>query len=608
MKRRWCIVLLFVVWCLAGVQVVEGQETEGEVHLGPTDSPLAPVRYGEIEIAGPVLETLPPLYLVKPGVDTTYGLLNRLEKARKDKSLQGVVIKLDRLQAGWGKVGELRRAIQKVRGADKEVVCFLRSGGNLEYYLASAADRIVMPPSASLMLVGLRAEVMFLKNLFEKIGVKGDMVQVGKYKGAAEPFTRASASDAYESAINALLDDMYEHLVDAMSSQRKLSEQDVKAAIDGGPYTARRARQAGLVDKLMFYDETLRDIQEREKGPFRLTKEYGAEQEVKPPLGTGPKELMKMVFGMGREMKQEGFPTGPTIAVLYAVGPIVREDPDQMMIGESVVNAERTVQYIRRLQKRENVRAIVLRIDSPGGSAEASDMIWRALNQANEVKPVIVSMSDVAGSGGYYIATGGRYIFADEGTLTGSIGVVGGKLVLDGLFDKVGITVDVFQRGKNAGIFSSVAQFSEAERERYRALLEETYRIFVQRVSEARKLSSEELERVAQGRPLTGQMAKRGDLVDELGGLNAAIDKARQEAGIPPDTPISVVRIPKAESLLKVLFWGRDPGVTLPRSVMPQLGPVPGDVKPLLRYLSVAQSLFEDEQAAALMPMHITIK
>lgn len=607
MKRRIMSALTVLV-LVCGLASVAGAQQDKVLHLGPTDSPLAPVRYGEIRIGGRILEILPPLYVVRPDVETVYGLAQRFEKVRRDKSLRGVVVKLDRIMAGWGKAEEIRREMLKCREAGKDVVCFLQSGGNLEYYVASAADRVIMRPSSSLMLVGLRAEVMFLKNLFDKIGVEGEMVQVGKYKGASEPLTRTTSSDPFREVLNALLDDLYGRLVQNIASGRELPAQQVKDLIDSGPYTGRRARDSGLVDGLMFYDEALSQIQQREEGPFEMVREYGEEQQIKPPLGAGPKELMKMVFGMGQEMKRGGFPTGPTIAVLYAVGPIVREDPDQIMIGESVINAHRMVRYIRRLKERENVKAIVLRIDSSGGSAEASDMIWRALRRANEEKPVIASMSDVAASGGYYIATGARYIYADRGTLTGSIGVVGGKLVLAGLFDKIGVTVDVFQRGKNAGLFSSVEKFSQTQRAAFRDLLEDTYRIFLQRVAESRRISTEQLQQHAQGRPLTGSQALEGELIDEVGGLDAALQKARREAGIPPGTDVSIVRVPKAESLVKVLFWGKDPGVRLPKTMGSPLGDLPRGAQPILRYIRTAAALMANHEAAAIMPVHISIR
>jgi protease-4 len=598
-----------VVLVLACVfsSVTGGQE--GKVmHLGPTDSPLAPVRYGEIQVNGRILETLPPLYVVKPDADTIYGLAQRFEQARKDKSLRGVVVKLDHMEAGWGKAEELRRQMLKCREAGKEIVCFLQSGGNLEYYVASAADRIVMRPSSSLMLLGLRAEVMFLKNLFDKIGVEAEMIQVGKYKGAAEPMTRVTSSDPFQEVLNALLDDMYGRLVENIAAGREMSVEDVKRLVDQGPYTGRRAREVQLVDSLMFYDEALRQIQEREEGPFELVREYGKDEQLEPPLGAGPKELMKMIFGMGQKIQDDGFPSGPTIAILYAVGPIVREDPDQILVGESVINAHRMVRYIGKLRDRDNVRAIVVRIDSSGGSAEASDMIWRALRRADEEKPVVASISDVGASGGYYIATGARHIYADNGSLTGSIGVVGGKLVLSGLFEKIGVTVDVFQRGRNSGLFSSVETFSKSQRETFRGLLEETYRIFLQRIMASRKLSTEQLERWAQGRPLTGNQALEGHLIDEVGGLEAALKKARQEAGIPPETDIAIVRVPKAENLLKVLFWGRDPGVKLPRDLQSPFGHLPRSAQPLLRYIQTAARVMVDHQAAALMPVHISIR
>ncbi len=598
------LITVLVLACFA----TQAAGSRKDLHFGPKGSPLNSVRYAEIRVRGEIVETLPPLYVVRPGLRTTYGIVEDLERAQKDKSVDGVVLRVGRIRAGWGKVEEIRGAVKDVRAEGKEVVCFLQSGGELEFYLATAADRIVMRPSSSIMLTGLRAEVVFLKNMLDKVGVEAEMVQVGKYKGAAEPLTRTKASEPYKKVINQLLDGMYKRLTGAIAEKMGKSREHVANLVDRGPYTGKRAKKVGLVDHLMYYREYLRSLQKREKGPFTLAQRYSRDREMEPPLGAGAKNIMQMLLGMGSGFPGEEFPEGPTIAVLYAVGPIVRDDPNNMRIGDWVVNAERLVAYIRQLRKRENVRALVVRIDSAGGSAEASDMIWRALERTNEEKPVVASMSDVAASGGYYIASGGRYILADAGTLTGSIGVVGGKIVYRKLLDKLGVTIDVFQRGENAGLLSPVETFSRSEEERFRGLLEETYRIFLKRVSQSRQMELEKLRPWAQGRPLTGKQAVKAGLVDEIGGLQKAIQKARSEAGIPEDTDVSVVRVPRSESILKVLFTGRNPGVEWNglNALSPSM--LPGNAQSIITYLQVAKKLMENHTAAALLPMHIKIR
>jgi protease-4 len=325
---------------------------------------------------------------------------------------------------------------------------------------------------------------------------------------------------------------------------------------------------------------------------------------VKTPFGASPQDLLKMALGMGGRGPERGLPDGPTIAVLYAVGPIVKEDPDQVLVGESVINANRMVRLLRKLRERENVKAIVLRIDSPGGSAEASDIIWHALREADKSKPVIASMSDVAGSGGYYIATGARSIYAQQATITGSIGVVGGKFVLKGLFDKLGLSVDVFERGPNAGLFSSVEPFSEAQRERFRALLRETHEMFVDRIVGSREMSREQVMRWADGRSLTGHQAIEAGLVDGIGGLDVAVKAARREAGLPEGAEVAVARLPRSQSLLEVIMWGKD-SVQSPHSMLREV--LPRQALPALGYLRAMQAM-QDHQAAAIMPGLISIE
>ena len=583
---------------------VAGAQQE-EVRVGPSDTTLMPVRYAEIEIQGPLLETLPDLYLLKPGSETLYELLARIRQAGDDDTVQGVIIKLRSLQAGWAKAQELRRAVLACRREGKEVICYLEGGGNLEYYLASAADRVVLIPSGSLLLVGLRAEGMFFKGLLEKIGVKADLVQIGRYKGADESYTRTTSSEPFGQSINELLDDIHGQLVGAIASGRKMEHEAAADLISKGPFTAQRAKAAGLVDELKFYDELIDALQERQQGPLVVEKGYG-EPDRRPAPGAGsPQDILKLILGMGGGPAAGSMPKGPVIAVVYAVGPIVLDDPDNFLIGESIVNAERLSRLIRELRERENVRAIVLRVNSPGGSADASDLIWHELRRANEVKPVIVSLSDVAGSGGYYIASAGRLIYANEGTMTGSIGVVGGKVVLTGLFEKLGVTVDVFQRGENAGLFSPVEEFTDKQRERYRELLQATYETFLDRIVTSRGLTLEELADYTEGRTLTGSQAREGKLVDAIGGLKEAIRAARLAAGFPPDAEVAIVRLPRSQSIIEAILWGRQDEVRAPG--LPLARHMPADALPALRYLNALRCL-EGGRAAALMPEMITIR
>lgn len=571
------------------------------------------LRYAEIEISGPVVEMLPDMYLFEPDIDTLYDLVGRIDQAREDDSIHGVIIKLDGFEAGWAKAQELRQAIFHCREAGKEVVCYMSSGGNVDYYLASASERVLMPPSGSLYLVGVRAEVLFLKGLLDKVGVKGDIVQIGESKGAAEPYTRTTCSEAFRESINALLDDYCRQLVEGIASGRKMKAVQVRALIDQGPFTAKWAKEAGLVDGLMFYDELLSDLKRRHGRNILLAPQYWKQRRTRAQPGGGAQQFWNMLLGIGPGARDRERPVGPAIAVIYAVGPIVSGEPDGIAIGESIVSAERMTKLIRKARADQNIKAIVLRVDSPGGSAQACDLIWHELRRADETKPVIVSLSDVAGSGGYYIAAGGRKIYADAATITGSIGVVGGKFVLKGLFEKVGLSVEVFERGENAGLFSSVEEFSDVQRERFHDMLEETYETFLERIMATRKQPLEDIKKMAQGQTWTGHQARLGKLVDEIGGLNDAIAGARKAAGLGEDVDVAIVRMPKSRSLFETIIFGRQDDSQMPFGpAQGKLGGLPlhrlpRDLRPALRYLNALLCL-QNEHTAALMPGFISIR
>ena len=619
---RWFAVGVVLCFALGLAAQEEGREGKGKEASQPLHvARPGPLRYAEIEISGPVLEMLPDMYLFEPDIDTLYDLVRRIDLARRDDSLHGVVIKLDHLGTGWAKAQEIRQAISRCREAGKEVVCFMEGGGNIDYYVASAAERVTIQRSGALFLTGLRAEVLFLKGLLDKVGVKGDMVQIGDRKGAAEPFTSTTSSDPFRESINMLLDDYYRQLVEGIAYARSMKEDHVKALIDQGPFTAKRAKEAGLVDSFEFYDDMLLDLKRRNKRNILLVPDYfKPERGASVEQGDGVQQLMKMLLGMGSAKRVTKRPAGAVIAVIYAVGPIISgEGPEGLVIGESFVSAKRMVRLIRKARVDENIKAIVLRVDSPGGSAVASDVIWHELRRADEVKPVIVSLSDLAGSGGYYIAAGGRKIYADSGTITGSIGVISGKLVLKGLFDKIGLRVDVFERGKNAGLFSSVEELSDEQREHLRELLQATYDTFLDRIVTSRKLPLNELEKLARGQSLTGYQAQRGKLVDEIGGLSDAIDGARRAAGLSEDVPVTIVRMPEPRSLLDTIIFGRhdSDSSSSSRLVPPalRLQYMPLISRPVARYLPAgwqaglnALWCLQNEHTAVLMPGFISIR
>ncbi len=580
-----------------------------EISLSTGDDHIRPVKYAEIEINGEIPERLPEIYFLRPGINTLRDILRRIEEAKVDKNVEGMVLRLGRFGGGWAKAGEIRDALSKLTDEGKETIVYLEQGGNIQYYIASAAQKIVLPHAGNLMLVGLRGEVMFLRGLFDKVGVKPDFVQVGDYKGASDPFVYESAPDEFDESLNSLFDSLFELFLSNVADGRRLSAERVEELIDSGPYTPRQAKEDDLVDEVLSYHELVKMLGDKVDAPFELLADYAKEEPEAIALGEGTQRLLKMIMGVRADWDFEpGIPEDPVIAVIYAVGPVVMQRPEASMLDDMVIDARLILRLLKRLKEHESVKAIVLRVESPGGDAQASDMIWQAVRRADRMKPVIASISDIGGSGGYYIASGARHIFANEGSLTGSIGVVGGKFVVSELFDKLGIHMEVYQRGQHAGLFSPIEQFSGSQREKFHSLLKNTYNTFLDRILDGRNISREELVDAAAGRPFTGKQALNVKLVDDIGGLNDAIQYAAAEAGI--DEDYEVLEFPKSQSLLDAIFWGRDIGVNYPMSMLNRnklKALLPEAAADGIQYLHSLSHL-RDYQPAALMPELIRVR
>ncbi len=422
--------------------------------------------------------------------------IDRIKKARKDDAVKALYLELDGLQVGWGKIDEMTRAIADFRASGKKVFAYVETGEAADYYLALACDEICMPEGGWLMLVGMRMEVSFYKDLFDKIGVKADMLHMGDYKGAAEPFTRTSLSEPNKKQLNSLLDDRFENgLVAHVAKTRGLTADQVKKLIDEGPYTARAALKAKLIDRVA-YPETFKDsfktVLKNEK--IILTKNY-AQAKSKELNLDNPFALFSELLSSPKTKKSKE----PKVAVIYATGAIVTGKSGVSMLGGESCGSTTMIEAIRQAEEDDTVKAIVLRVDSPGGSALASDLIWNELKHCK--KPVIASMSDVAASGGYYISMAAKKIYAEPGTITGSIGVVGGKLTLGGLYDKIGITTETLSRGANANILSTTHPFSESEKKAFLAMMRDIYDQFLDKAVEGRKKAGKDMTRAQAGKP-----------------------------------------------------------------------------------------------------------
>ena len=448
-------------------------------------------------------------------------LTTLLRSVTREPRVVGVRIDVGRLDAGLAKVQELRRAIVAVRESGRHVHVHLEGGGLREYLLACAADRISMPPMGTLDLVGLRGETTYLGGLLSTLGIHPDFEAVGDYKAFAERFVRSGPTPAARENSEAILQDTWAQLVSAVAAGRALDEEQVVRLLGGGPFGADEAVDHGLIDATAYPDRVRKQVVEV-VGKHRTVKgsRYGSRRRRL-------ERWRRRVHG------------GPLVAVLPAVGQIV---PGSLgNVPGNLVAARTFNRQLESLRKDPRVAAVVLRIDSPGGSAEASDLIWRAVRRVTRDKPVVASMGDVAASGGYYIAMGANAVLAEPGTLTGSIGVVAGKLNLGALYDKLGIHRDVVSVGEHNGFYATTTDFSESERARLRNRMDAFYRVFVRKAARGRGMKPSELEPHARGRVWTGRQALERSLVDSLGGLHDAADEASLLAGFDRPLPIGVV-------------------------------------------------------------------
>ena len=494
-------------------------------------------------------------------------LVDRMDEAAKDKAVDAVILRIAEAQLERATVDELRAAVGRIRKAGKPVYAELVDADSRDYLLAGACDRIFMSPGGTLMIPGVRAEMSYYKGLLDKLGIEFHVLQMGKYKSAGEPFTRTEPSPAAREEMTGIVDDLYRSLVATIAKDRKLEEAQVRKLIDEGIFTASAAKKAGLVDCVAYADEIhdlFRKKLQAEKVDF--VTDYKKEKNDIDFSGIGGMmKLMELAFG-GKTSEKTSGPR--KIAVIYAVGVIVQGKSSSSVMGEDTVGSTSLVDALRTADKDPKVLAVVLRIDSPGGSAVASDLIWRQVNRMH--KPVIASMANVAASGGYYIAAGARRIIAEPQTITGSIGVIGGKPVVSKLLAKVGVSTEVISRGKNSGMLSLTAPFTPEERQAWMNVMEETYGQFVAKVAEGRKMPRSKVEELAQGRVYTGKMALDKGLIDGLGTLGDAIRAAKEAAGLKPDEKVDLETLPEPKTFFEQLLE-QDSAMSRVRTSLPEL-------------------------------------
>jgi protease-4 len=455
--------------------------------------------------------------------------LDTIKKARLDSRVKTLVFTPQASGALWAQLQDVRGALQDFRASGKPLTAYLESGGAQEYYLASVADRIVMMPAGQLDVSGLATYELFFRGTLDKIGVYPDLLHIGDYKTASNNFTEKTFTPAHKEMYQSLNKDWYDEVVRAIAAGRKKTEAEVRQVLNQGPFLAENARSAGLIDALGYEDQI------DDQPPVAGTRRFDNEQYQRVP-----RPAVARV-------------PNARIAVLYAVGTIASGRSSFDGPGGNVVGSETFVQWLRKVRVDASVRAVVIRVDSPGGSAIASEVIWRELMLTRDVKPVIVSMGDVAASGGYYIAVPAHAIVAQPGTITGSIGVVTGKFVLKGALDKIGVGAESVSEGHMAEIYSPFRAFTPEERKRIEEQMQATYELFLSRVADGRKSSKDKIDAVAQGRVWTGHQARERGLVDEIGGLDRAIRLAQERAKLDVSKEVDLLVYPQKPSFYDLL-------------------------------------------------------
>jgi protease IV len=521
------------------------------------------------------------------------GLVMQFKKAKVDRRIKGILLDINMSGVGWGKAEEIRDAIADFRTSGKPVYGYLELGMNKEYYIATACDKIFVPPPGELFINGLAADVMFFRGSLDKLGIYPDIYQIGKYKSVGDMFTQKQMTDAHREYINSMLDDLFNRYVNTIAQARHKSPEEVRTLIDNAPYDADKAKEAGLIDEAMYRDQV--------------------DNELKKLLGQKETDTLAAVRGVDyRDVSPEslGLNKGERIAVIYATGDIGSGSSQNSPSGDQSIGSDTVVKALNDAAADKSIKAIVLRVDSPGGSGLASDIIWRAVDTANQKKPVVVSMSDVAASGGYYISASASKIVAQPSTITGSIGVVAGKPVMRGFYDWIGISNEYVLRGKTSGMFRETEKFSDEERAKFEEWIKTTYYSdFIPKVAKGRGKDPEFVDSVGQGRVWTGAQAKDRSLVDEFGGLDKAIEVAKQLAKIPAEKGVERVILPYPTTFLEQLLYGStdNANTQVEQQQRAVAAALPEDARRALRFMALMDRM-KNGETMLVMPFDLRVK
>ena len=523
MRRRTRYILLFLFLIIVGGVFLRSRLR------GPT---IKSGSYVLLEISGEYSEAPPEDLLgrvLRHRERTLIDLLTIIRTAKVDQRIKGIVARINPLAVGWAKVQDLRDALDEFKRSGKPLLALLEEeggGGNKEYYLASVAARVYLSPNVTAPLNGLNGRFLFLGGVWEKLDIDMHVEKIREYKTAGDMIANKEMTPAHREMANSILDSVNAQFVSGLAQGRGLEPAAVQALIDQCPVTPFDFETAHLSNGTKYL------------------------QDLHDEIGGDDVPLVEMKDYAQVSAKSLGLGVGPEIAVIYGVGTIMTGESGSSVQGE-MMGADTASQALKDAAGDESVRAIVFRVDSPGGSALASDLVWRATQQARKKKPIIVSMSDVAGSGGYYIAAGANKIVAQPATMTGSIGVVFARPNIKGLLARFGVNTESIGRGTFAELDDLTTPLSPEGREKLIAEMNHIYDIFVERVATGRNLTRERVNEIGRGRVWTGTQAKDNGLVDELGGFMTAIQAAKQAAGIEATQEVELVFFPRRKPLIE---------------------------------------------------------
>ncbi|OHB63062.1 MAG: hypothetical protein A2Y77_08090 [Planctomycetes bacterium RBG_13_62_9] len=534
-ERLWVVTAMLVL--LASVGLASEQGTAGNT------APVTPV-VAHFHLSGTLSESpvADPFGLMGDEMMSLKELVRRMSRASTDSNVKAVILTFDRMSLGVGQVEEIRRSIGELKKAGKKVYVHAEGMGTLEYGLLCAGDRLSVAPQSSLWLIGLYGESLYVKGLLDKIGVQADFLHMGEYKSAAEMLTQTGPSAPAEENVNWLLDGLYGSVVDMIAASRGKTAEQVRDLIDHGPYMAEQAVQKGLIDAVETRDEFLAGVKQDMGGQIKVNNRYGRQEKAAINLAN-PLAIFSVLSEMFKTSERT---QKAAVAVVYVDGAILPGYGQPSLFGSSGVAYSGDIsKALATAAKDDSIKAVVMRVDSPGGSAEASEVILNAVQRVRATKPLIVSMGNVAGSGGYYVSCGADAIFADEATITASIGVVGGKLVTTDMWGRLGVNWVGYKRGANADLLSSARPFDDPQRQVLRDYMQTVYDVFKAHVVKGRgdKLRKP-IDDIAGGRVYTGKQALDLGLIDQIGGLQQAVQYAAEKVSL-KDYDVRVVPEPK---------------------------------------------------------------